>query len=639
MIDYNVCDHWADDTPAWVKSLVSSLDRNHGFSGVLPLTVIVSEIAEWLELASGVDAWAKSSNRRSLLLDLDQSVAAIGKNLTVVVSSAFAEFRGHFLALDSSPREVLMADPGRRTGLAWTRVLKSSQILLDTLKGDDAVRASWVDLVAASQDRSSNKREYRPIAEVLHDQLRLRGRTADGVFRDLASIVAYGATSLEITGEVVSEPIPDRLANAGHLVAQRPEEESIVVWMGYRGRIAHDLHAGSVAFFDAHWAVPNADPTRTSFPFKCELWEIVKYGFAFRVGNQALNEPGVDSVVRIDLGQTTAAGAFARAKKIVDTLLNVAIHRSGGIRPQLVEYHVLRSGVPAGSGHYALNSATGFPDDNYGAGITMRAIGRHVPRIAEALSRADLPVFLSAAVEVQVASEHPFSRDMALRTPSEADISSVVPLTDRVVQHVAAYAGMKPGDLFEALGQKWAHARWLTDVQRAVQMCLLGSGWAQPQELLHELTVEWFSERPASPWILWVEDRAEDLLSLCRLEHERRWIERMLVSVSTHEMYASLEREYATEGQILEARRTRVRNALVHGNPACFASIESVREYAEFASRSSLNIALESYVDGTSVAEALLEIPDDYKALKSGLDASSYWRERVAREGWPPSEL
>jgi hypothetical protein len=44
---------------------------------------------------------------------------------------------------------------------------------------------------------------------------------------------------------------------------------------------------------------------------------------------------------------------------------------------------------------------------------------------------------------------------------------------------------------------------------------------------------------------------------------------------------------------MLEARRRRVRNALVHGNPASFAVVQSVREYANFLG-SALNGGLES---------------------------------------------
>lgn len=70
MIDYNVSDHWSADDPDWLKALVSSLDLHHGLSTILPLTTTVSEISEWVQLASGSEAWKPGPNRTSLRLDL-----------------------------------------------------------------------------------------------------------------------------------------------------------------------------------------------------------------------------------------------------------------------------------------------------------------------------------------------------------------------------------------------------------------------------------------------------------------------------------------------------------------------------------------------------------------------------------------
>ena len=61
---------------------------------------------------------------------------------------------------------------------------------------------------------------------------------------------------------------------------------------------------------------------------------------------------------------------------------------------------------------------------------------------------------------------------------------------------------MNPNDLFTLLGDQWAHARWLTDLQRAAGMCLLGGG--SHHELLDELTGEWMADRPKRPWILFL---------------------------------------------------------------------------------------------------------------------------------------
>jgi len=45
---------------------------------VLPLNVVLEEIVEWVELASGPDAWRKAANRDSLRLDLDESIGGLG---------------------------------------------------------------------------------------------------------------------------------------------------------------------------------------------------------------------------------------------------------------------------------------------------------------------------------------------------------------------------------------------------------------------------------------------------------------------------------------------------------------------------------------------------------------------------------
>ncbi len=633
MIDYKVSDHWPKDTPNWLPSLVSSLDRRHGLSAVLPLAVIVSEIAEWVQLASGTDAWSPKPNRTSLALDIHQSVRTLGPALRADISAPLAAFEAAFAALIGSPRAVLEQPPGTRSAAVWVDVTTSATALLTALDSDAATRASWDDLVAAAQDRMLARREYRPMAELLFEQLQRRGHIADRIYDGLVSIMAFGRDPDDIPMGEKDTPLQERLDKARDYVGAPAEAEPTVVWLGYKGRITQRLEAGNVAFHDALWAVPNAEPERFPFAHKEELWEIIQYGYNFKVAKLLGEESEVDTIVRVDLGTTTVAGAFERAVAIVEIILSVSIHRVGGIRPRLAEYHILRSGKNVGGGHHATHKQPGFPDDTYGAGITSDAIGEHGPRIAEALARAELPRFLVAAIEAQATADLPFSRDMALRTPSEADISSVIPLTDRIVQHVAAHAAMDPNVLFATLGERWAHAHWLADLQRAAGMCLLGGDGRS--ELRDELTARWLSDRMEQPWILFLADRATDFLSLCRLEHERAWIKRMFASISDHTVYRELMDEYVTEGAVLDARRRRVRNALVHGNPVSFAVVQSVREYAEFISGTALYSALESFVDGTDPKVALAERTDEFAAIQAGKDAATYWRERVAAEGWP----
>lgn len=626
MIDYNVSDHWSADDPAWLKSLVSSLDRHHGVSTVLPLSVLAEEILQWVELASGVDAWKNTANRKSLRLDLDESINVLGASLRAHIGASLAQLQAAFSQLTGSPARVLAQPPGTRTDAVWTNVTKAAKDLLRTLETDEAVRASWDDLVATAQNRTLEGREYRPIAELLFDQLRRRGLSAKSIFRDLISVIAFGRDPYAIPIGQSNMPLQERIANARTHVGTPAQVEPVVVWLGYQGEAFIHLSAGRVTFINAHWAVPNARPEGQDFEHKEELWELVRSNDLFKVAKMVDEESDVDFLVRVDLGATTAAGALDRAVRIVNTILNVSIHNSGGIRPHLAQHAVLRSGRAGSLNSFVSPRETGFPDDRYGAGITADAIVKHGPRIASALAREELPRFLAAALEVQTIADRPFRREMALRKPSEADISSVIPLADRVVQHVAAHAALGPNGLFDLLGKHWPHARWLTDIQRAVGMCLLGAG--SRSDLLSELTREWLAKTPPRPWLLFVADRSGDLLSLCRIESERAWIRRMFASVSDHREYRALIAYYTAEGAVLEARRRRVRNALVHGNPSSFAIVESVREYAEFLSRSALNRGFESYVQGTAPAAALAQQTDQVTAMQGGQDAASYWRTR-----------
>ena len=158
-------------------------------------------------------------------------------------------------------------------------------------------------------------------------------------------------------------------------------------------------------------------------------------------------------------------------------------------------------------------------------------------------------------------------------------------------------------------------------------MCLLGGG--SRHELLDELTREWMADRPKRPWILILADRADDFLSLCRLEHERTWIGHMFASIGDHPTYSALITDYTKEGTVLEARRRRVRNALMHGNPASFAVVQSTREYSEFVGRSALNLALEAFVEGADPADALMTRTEEFQAMQKGHDAASFWRAKT----------
>lgn len=427
-----------------------------------------------------------------------------------------------------------------------------------------------------------------------------------------------------------------RVAAARARVLTPAETGPVVVWLGYQGGLSWHLRAGHVTFLDAHWAVPNTGPDGQDFEHRSELIELVEHGPLFKV-SLTVDEPSdVDGLVRVDLGETTTVGAVERAVEIVDTILNVSIHRSGGARPHLMQYGVLQSGRVGPANFMVARPETGFPDDRYGAHITADAIRAFGPPIADALMRHDLPRFLVAAIDVQKIADRPFSRETALRTPSELDLTSVIPLADRVVQHVAAYAGVTGDTVFDLLGARWPHLIWLTDIRRAVDLCLVGDGTSS--ELRDQLISEWYSDRLDRPWVLFVTEHADDLIILCRIESDRPWIKRMFHSITDHNTYDTLITDYTRRRDTLETRRRRTRNALVHGSPASFAVVDSARPYAEYLSGSATHLALKAYVDGTEPIDALRGQTAEHVAMSNGTDAATYWRSRAASDpdglGW-----
>ncbi len=626
MYDFNISDHWPDDEPVWVRSLASSLDRRNGASTVLPLTLIVEEIVNWAELAGGQEAWNNKWNRRSLLADLQQSADAVGTTLTGLIDGALTQFTDAFADLIVDKNPALLEPPGARSHLTWSALLSAANDLLALLDSDDAVAASWGDLVAVAQDGNLARREFRPIADLLYAQLTRRGHNAQQAFKDLLWMVAYGNSPEALPTERHDLPAEDRIARARDIAMSPADTHDVVVWLGFDGRVSSRLDAGNVTFYDALWAVPNAAPGGQDFPHKAELRKLVGHPGMFKVAERIGEKSDAETLVRVDLGHTHLAGAADRAREIVETIFNVALHFGGGIRPHLIQYGVLADGDHRSSSFMASRRETGFPDDHYGADITAEAVDEHGAEIAHALARQRLPRFLAAALEVQTTADHPFSRDLALRSPSQADISSVLPLADRVVQHIAAHAAIKPNDAFDILRRPWAHARWLGSVRYAVHLCMAAGG--RRDDLRDELVREWYN--PKGPWVLFAADRAGELLSICRVESERAWIQRMLASISDYDLYRELIEEYEVEGQVLEMRRRRVRNALVHGSPAQFDVVSSVRGYSEFLSSSALHAGMESYTTGSAPIDALKKRTAEATALEGGTDCATYWRSQSA---------
>lgn len=83
-------------------------------------------------------------------------------------------FQAAFSRLAGSGASVLCQSPGTRTDAAWADVVTTAEALLSSLASDTAVGARRDDPVRTAKDRALQRREYRPIAELLFEQVRTR---------------------------------------------------------------------------------------------------------------------------------------------------------------------------------------------------------------------------------------------------------------------------------------------------------------------------------------------------------------------------------------------------------------------------------------------------------------------------------
>ncbi len=463
------------------------------------------------------------------------------------------------------------------------------------------------------------------MVDLLHAQIQLRHLNADAVLSDVAHLLAQDLRGLPFDDEA-ERPLPPekRLEVAERMLLEPAKIEDIVVWLGYRGvRLTEPINGGRVSFMDAAWYIPNARPDGPDFPYKTELEHIVENS-SLRYPELVNEEPTVELLVRVDLAKTTAAGARELATGIAEAVLDVSTHWSGGTRPYQTECYVLQNG------RLTLQSLGGGPgkafDDPLGRIMTGDAIKGYASSLITALETNTLPIYLKAALEAQTSADQPYSREKMSARVTETENRAVIPLEDRVVQHIAAYATMPPEDFFDKLIAWWPAARWEGDVYRATTMSLmsLGENRARCDQLKRLL----YSSGPASPWLVLVADHAQEITDLCMVESHKAWVGRVLASVNDAQTYADLCNEYAQEAQIIAERRTRARNALVHGNPIGTRVVESVTEFSRFLSQTAIRAGLESFMTGQSTRTILDASNDKNNFLAQGMSVADYWRQR-----------
>jgi hypothetical protein len=330
--------------------------------------------------------------------------------------------------------------------------------------------------------------------------------------------------------------------------------------------------------------------------------ELLAFPALFKVATHVDEVDRVTVLARVDMGKGAVLDAVAEAEGIVDAIYEMTLFQSGGARPILSETALLIDGHLRSTGH-------GVPDrlaidDHFGMNVTSDTLEEVAPRFGEAFAYGSDLRFLRAAIRVFGEASRSRSREATFGLERAVDTRSLVALDDRVVEHLASHSGLAPNELVRQLGTEWPQSRWLKDLATAVTIALTETrvlGDQEPLELTRQL-------RPSSGNAYDLDAVAahlDDLRRLCDGHVEENFVNAVLDSLTKLSRYNELIRQHRDEWELLGARHRRVRNAVVHGNPATPALVESVLDTSEFLSNYGMQIATEALANGETTAALL----------------------------------
>lgn len=422
-------------------------------AGVLPVPrraaapFALGETVEEVRLSAGHarrDAWTKD-NRRSLAADVEHLVGSLGPRVSAMLGDQ---------ARDLVRGELLCLSPSELGGLAdkW----------LTRWRSEEAVRAAFRDLCDAARAAGATEPTLRPLADIVASQLGAESLSSFSVLRDAAGVLRGRRSVFEVDDEAFP-PISQRLHEAEELLAAGPRSGDIVVWLSYRRASGWGpMDLGPMRVLPAAWHLPNASQDDgQAFPERDELRLVLQESFGFASLVEEVEDPESSVVlVRVELGQRTAAGAIDHAQRMVEALVGVAVG-SGGISWQSAETSaVLMDGrvvsAPSGVG------VGRWPPirDWYGMDATVEVLELVSHRMASALRVRPMPEYLIEAIMAVREAGMTDHRDVESAGERAVTPRVAVALEDHAVELVASIGEMLPAPLLDVLWAREAERRF-----------------------------------------------------------------------------------------------------------------------------------------------------------------------------------
>jgi hypothetical protein len=598
-------DERAENMPEWHHVVADTLRRRLVLSVALPLPVVAAEIRDWVCYARP-GAWSAGDNFRSLLEDLNASAAMPGPVAAATIASEVDELRAAYEALRPA-RDPAPDAAARSTDPVWARVAVAADALTGRLRDEEVLAAAWADVRDAAEHAPADVVELHLRLAFLDSVVR-QSSGGDDLYSRIGSVLVSvdgheggwrDAPSARLTASEREQKIDE-------LLAESVESGELIVWLGYANTyISKHVVGGPIETF---WA-PTLQRVRENIevaglPRLDELQELASHDYLFKQAENAHDLDRLEVLFRVDLGTGPYADAFTEAETLVDVIIDAALLHGGGLRPRLVEAVLLSGGKVR-----SMNMRAGRPapfNDYTGKGQAGDSIARYLPVYGPVLTNLNQRGFLSEALRAHRDASATRSREAAFGHERMLDDRTVFALVDRVLEHISSDAGFKPGVLTERLSAEWPYLRWLDDMSKAVHLAIRVEGMYKSDP---DAVGARIRGRHGEYVLTQVAEHADELVALLDSHWAQPWVEHMLSTLVDPTQYRAELQRHEGDSELLRARHRRIRNAVVHGNPATDAAIESVAAYSSFLADYAMQLGLNALGDGTTV-DSLLAVRD-----------------------------
>jgi hypothetical protein len=623
-----------------LDQLVQALDgarTEPPWAETMALPDAVGELVRWLNddgqwHRGGATAW------RTLIADVRGSLAAY--------PSAVVRHAGDREALLADLKECVAAfgDDALRTAATLRRRLHLlAGQLRQGLRTTAALRDAWQDLRQRSESSDQAELAARRLLALArwcgHDPTRLRE-----------------ALTWELVGQRPRPQAPawHRLRRAQARLLAAPPRATVVVWLrllfaSIRRPTVIDL-GSAVTLYQGTWlrsAFAAGDQSGVPPEFALD-----KDGFlaAFchvssaEQREEAEHGPGeiVDAFARVELQDVLLSEALPRARRTVATLS--ALGALYGAEPSL--WRLDNSYVTFHDGGYGTSTFSAPPVEaptiTERVGVTRDPTAEILLRSRKKLA-AHLPVGdgpMAAAAELLT-----WLRDARSSPPP-----SRLVLCDRVIETVSSWAGISKPQRFveDHLIPSWAYGRMNSTLLSIAQDIRHDdhrrhyppetneyAAWKEiidhPQLGFQDAQDGRFSVDLGGVIrsLAWLRERVRPDSDV------HRCIEEMVQRLSSGQAAARWFDDLCRTALANERRRSRTRNALMHGGPLTEATVTAVLPFAEYMASEAIGHTVESQLDGVDTTDFFLgraaNLRRMHRRLKAGEapDTAMFWREQV----------